>query len=58
LLQNFKIGGDRFARPAMRALGLVEKALALVVTAADGSVRVRTVKPSGYPIPVNGPVGA
>jgi catechol 1,2-dioxygenase len=27
-------------------------------TAADGSVRFRTVKPSGYPIPVNGPVGA
>ena len=28
------------------------------VTAADGSVRLRTVKPSGYPIPVSGPVGA
>jgi catechol 1,2-dioxygenase len=27
-------------------------------TAADGSVRFRTVKPSGYPIPLNGPVGA
>ncbi len=27
-------------------------------TAADGSVRFRTVKPSGYPIPINGPVGA
>ena len=27
-------------------------------SAADGSVRFRTVKPSGYPIPVNGPVGA
>jgi catechol 1,2-dioxygenase len=27
-------------------------------TDADGSIRFRTVKPSGYPIPVNGPVGA
>lgn len=27
-------------------------------TGADGCVRFRTVKPSGYPIPVNGPVGA
>lgn len=27
-------------------------------TASDGCVRFRTVKPSGYPIPVNGPVGA
>jgi len=27
-------------------------------TAADGCVRFRTVKPSGYPIPVSGPVGA
>jgi hydroxyquinol 1,2-dioxygenase len=27
-------------------------------TAADGSVRFRTVKPAGYPIPVSGPVGA
>jgi len=26
-------------------------------SAADGSVRFRTVKPSGYPIPVTGPVG-
>ncbi len=27
-------------------------------TGADGCVRFRTVKPSGYPIPVSGPVGA
>jgi len=27
-------------------------------TAVDGSVRFRTVKPAGYPIPVSGPVGA
>jgi hydroxyquinol 1,2-dioxygenase len=27
-------------------------------TGADGCVRFRTVKPSGYPIPVTGPVGA
>ncbi len=27
------------------------------VTDARGSIRFRTVKPSGYPIPVNGPVG-
>ena len=26
-------------------------------TDADGRIRFRTVKPSGYPIPVNGPVG-
>ena len=29
-----------------------------LTTAADGSVRFRTIKPSGYPIPVSGPVGA
>jgi fumarate hydratase class II len=29
-LQNFKIGGDRFTRPAIRALRLVKKAVALV----------------------------
>src|SRR5438093_10960676 len=29
-LQNFKIGGDRFPRPAIRALGIVKKAAALV----------------------------
>jgi hydroxyquinol 1,2-dioxygenase len=28
------------------------------LTDAQGCVRFRTVKPSGYPIPVNGPVGA
>ena len=29
LLRNFTIGGDRFTWPAMRALGLVKKAVAL-----------------------------
>src|SRR5262245_33037871 len=29
-LQNFKIGGDRFTRPTIRALGIVKKAAALV----------------------------
>jgi fumarate hydratase, class II len=29
-LQNFKIGGDRFSRPTIRALGIVKKAAALV----------------------------
>jgi fumarate hydratase class II len=29
-LMNFKIGGDRFTRPTIRALGLVKKAAALV----------------------------
>lgn len=29
-LQNFKIGGDRFTRPTIRALGVVKKAAALV----------------------------
>ena len=29
-LQNFKIGADRFTRPAIRALGVVKKAAALV----------------------------
>ncbi len=28
------------------------------VTDADGRIRFRTVKPSGYPVPVGGPVGA
>jgi len=28
------------------------------VTDAQGGIRLRTVKPSGYPIPVSGPVGA
>jgi len=27
-------------------------------TGPDGGIRFRTVKPSGYPVPVNGPVGA
>ncbi|MBE7417178.1 MAG: catechol 1,2-dioxygenase [Ideonella sp.] len=28
------------------------------VTGADGCIRLRTVKPAGYPVPVDGPVGA
>ena len=46
-LQNFKIGGDRFTRPAIPALGLVEKAVALVnldlktIPADDGALILR-----------------